>query len=211
MAPSDLPQSGFAEFDRLTELVRRTYLLLEAAVAEGSVPDDGADYLAQRTLPHFERLREGFRGWLRTEMAALPELRYLVLQGGVWPAVESAAEARAARAEHVRDARLGRTPPLVSSAWRGLWALGHARLVFGLLPRVPEAEVRFPAPRRTYADIAPPRGPAELAERIEEIERELWRMAAARTAVRRDPAFRRTYGFFDAAERLGRRGLRLSG
>jgi hypothetical protein len=78
------------------------------------------------------------------------------------------------------------------------------------LPRVPEADVRFPVGRRTYADIAVPRGPAELADRILELERQLWRAATGRAAPPLDPAFRRTYGFFDAAERLGRRAFGLN-
>jgi hypothetical protein len=94
-------------------------------------------------------------------------------------------------------------------AWH-LAALDHARLVLAFLPRLPAAAVRFPAGRRTYADIPVPRGPAELSERIDELERELWLTAVGHPAPRTDPAFRRTYGFFDAAERFGATG-RLAG
>jgi hypothetical protein len=94
-------------------------------------------------------------------------------------------------------------------AWH-LAALGHARLVLAFLPRLPDDAVRFPAGRRTYADIPVPRGPAELSERIDELERELWLTAVGHPAPRTDPAFRRTYGFFDAAERFGATG-RLAG
>ena len=91
-----------------------------------------------------------------------------------------------------------------------LAALAHARLVLAFLPRLPEWDVRFPVGRRTYADIAAPRGPAELADRIVEIERQLWRAATGRQVPPLDPGFRRTYGFFDAAERLGRRAFGLN-
>src|SRR5256885_6390367 len=61
-----------------------------------------------------------------------------------------------------------------------------------LLPRMPEGAVRFPGGRRSYADIAAPRGPAELAERIDELERELWQTATGRARPSTRPAFRRT-------------------
>ena len=82
--------------------------------------------------------------------------------------------------------------------------------MLAFLPRLPDDAVRFPAGRRTYADIPVPRGPAELSERIDELERELWLTAVGHPAPRTDPAFRRTYGFFDAAERFGTTG-RLAG
>jgi hypothetical protein len=79
-----------------------------------------------------------------------------------------------------------------------------------MLPRIPDEEVRFPAGRRTYADIPVPRGPAELSGRLDELERSLWRTATGRTPDPVDPVFRRAYGFFDAADRLGRRAFGLA-
>jgi hypothetical protein len=76
-----------------------------------------------------------------------------------------------------------------------------------MLPRIPDEDVRFPAGRRTYADIPVPRGPAELSDRLDELERSLWQTAAGRRPDPRDPAFRRAYGFFDAADRLGHRAF----
>jgi hypothetical protein len=90
-----------------------------------------------------------------------------------------------------------------------LAALAHARLVLAMLPTLGPADVRWPAGRPTYADIPVPRGPAELAQRLTELERQLWRLATGRTPPRTDPGLRRTYGFFDAAERLGERGFGL--
>jgi hypothetical protein len=46
-------------------------------------------------------------------------------------------------------------------------------------------------------------------DRIVELERQLWRAATGQTPAPMDPAFRRTYGFFDTAERLGRRAFGL--
>lgn len=231
---AELGNSGFSQFDRLVAVVRRTRELLDAVAAEGELPSGGADFLAAATLPHLEGIQDGFRGWLRADAAGKAEMRYLVgLQGSIraagleatWPDAlthatdrgrtadpERTTQARrdgaAARAEsageHRRSSDLRRP-----EAWH-LAALGHARLVLAFLPRLPEDEVRFPAGRRTYADIPVPRGPAELSERIDELERELWLTAVGHAAPRTDPAFRRTYGFFDAAERFGATG-RLAG
>ena len=199
-------RSGFPEFDRLLELVRTTRIVLDAAIGDGDLPAGGADYLARATLPHVEAIEAGVRGWLRSDMAGLDELRYLVqrvAEARVGPPA-SPAEMAAARAEaeveRVRLAELGSR--LTKADAFSLLALAHARLVFAFLPRLPETVVRFPAGRPTYADIPTPRGPAELVGRIEELERELWRIASGRPVRPVDPAVRRTYGFFDAAERL---------
>ena len=207
---SDIEQSGFSEFDRWLALARRTREVLDAALGDGSLPDGGAQYLSDRTLPHVEGVRNGFLGWVRSEMADLAELRYLLGQVAavrVDPAANDA-ERRAAEAEATIErtlaARSGR-PGLRLHApepWN-LAALAHARLVLAMLPRIPDDEVRFPAGRRTYADIPVPRGPAELSERLDELERSLWRTATGRRPDPVDPAFRRAYGFFDAADRLG--------
>ena len=234
---AELGNSGFSQFDRLVAVVRRTRELLDAVAAEGELPSGGADFLAAATLPHLEGIQDGFRGWLRADAAGKAEMRYLVgLQGSIraagveatWPEAlthatdrdhgadpDPTAQARldgaAARAESAGEARLRRRSSDLRrpEAWH-LAALGHARLVLAFLPRLPEDEVRFPAGRRTYADIPVPRGPAELSERIDELERELWLTAVGHPAPRTDPGFRRTYGFFDAAERFGATG-RLAG
>ena len=202
-------RSGFAEFDRQLALVRRTRAVLDRLLDAGELPVGGADYLAETTLPHVESIEAGMRGWLRAEMAGLDELRYLILRVAavrVEPP-QTPAEATAARVEADREQQrlviLGsRLAPADALA---LAALAHAQLVFALLPGLPADEVRFPSARRSYADIARPRGPAELLERVEELERELWRIASGRAVRRADAAFRRTYGFFDAAERLDER------
>ena len=212
---SDLEQSGFSEFDRWLALAHRTRELLDAAVGEGALPEGGADYLADRTLPHVEGVQAGFVGWLRTESAGLAELRYLLDRVGAMrvdgPATEAERQAAAAEAaaELVLATRTGRRPMAALRAaepWN-LAALAHARLVLALLPRTAEADVRYPAGRRSYADIPVPRGPAELSDRLEELERSLWQTASGRRPDPRDPAFRRAYGFFDAADRLGHRAF----
>jgi hypothetical protein len=214
---ADLEPSGFSQIDHLLELVARTRELLDAVVSEGELPIGGADYIADTTLPHLEGIEAGFQGTLRSEHAPLPELRYLLERVGALrvrpPQGEAELSAAAAEADAEAEAlaRLGRParPRLARAEPWNLAALAHARLVLAFLPRVPEGDVRFPVGRRSYADIPAPRGPAELVDRIVELERQLWRAAAGRPVPPLDPGFRRTYGFFDAAERLGGRAFGL--
>jgi hypothetical protein len=207
-------RSGFAEFDRLLGLIRRTRELLDVLADDGELPDGGAAFLTHTTLPHLEGVQSGFVGWLRSDAADAAELRYLLAQVAslrVEPA-RNEAERRAAEAEGGLEELLlvsGRTmrPEIrIAEPW-DLAALAHARVVLAFIPRVPPAAVRFPAGRRTYADIPAPRGPAELSERISELEQQLWRAVTGRPAAATDPAFRRTYGFFDTADRLGLRAF----
>ena len=210
---ANIDGSGFSQFDRLLDLVRRTRELLDAVADEGELPEGGAAYLEATTLPHLEGIQSGFHGWLRSDVADAAELRYLLLQVAalrVSPA-ETEAERRAAAAEALFEGRLADGRPRATwltgvEPWH-LAALSHARVVLAVMPKLSEDEVRFPGGRRTYADIPTPRGPAELAGRIAELERELWKAVTGRAAARVDPAFRRTYGFFDAADRLGFRAL----
>lgn len=210
---SGIERSGYSDLDGLLEVVRRTRELLEAVVDEGELPAGGAEYLAERTLRHVEGVQAGFIGWLRSEAAGLAELQYLLLQTAAARVGEARtpAELRAAAAEAVAERRLspvGR-PRIVNARPWNLAALGHARVVMAFMPRLPEEAVRYPAGWRTYADIPVPRGPAELAERIDELERQIWRTALGEVpATPVDPPFRRTYGFFDAADRLGLRAFR---
>jgi hypothetical protein len=214
----DLDGSGFSQLDRLLDLVARTRELLDAVAGHGELPEGGAAYLEGMTLPHLEDVQAGFQGSLRSEAAGADELRYLLLQVAQLrvPQPRTDAERRAAAAEILAERALagrsstdGESPVRLASSepWQ-LAAVAHARVVLAFIPRVPEDAVRFPAGRRTYADIAAPRGPAELAARIEELERQLWMAVTGRVVAPVDPAFRRTYGFFDAADRLGFRAFR---
>ena len=193
--------SGFAEFDRMAILFRRTRELLDLAAATGDLPDDATELLATETLPHVEDIEEGFRVWLRAGTAELAELRALLARAGVHgDGAGNRAERRAALIETMHEiAAASGQHEIVPAPARYLAALQHARLVFAMLPTTPAQEIHFPAGRRTYADILPPRRPAELAERIEELERSLWAVATRRTPRLSDSSYRRTYGFFDAA------------
>ena len=196
--------SGFVEFDRLAILFRRTRELLDMVTATGELPDGATEVLARETLPHVEDIEQGFRVSLRAGTAELAELRALVARAGVIAdGPVSAAEQRAALIETMqRLARVGTAQPeILPSPARCLAALQNARLVFALLPQTSAEDVHYPIGRRSYADISPPRGAGQLAERIEELERSLWAVATHRTRPT-DSGYRRTYGFFDTAARI---------
>lgn len=201
--------SGFAEFDRLALLFRRTRELLDLTASTGALPEGGSDVLADETLPHVEDIEQGFRVWLRAGSADLDELRAFVARAGIGATASATiAERRAALVEAMNElAATGSGPEIVPAPTRALAALEHARLVFALLPRTLPADVHFAQGRPSYADITPPRGPAELAERIEELERTLWLLATRGTARLSDSRYRRTYGFFDTATRLSGGGF----
>lgn len=209
---ADVLASGFADFDRLALLYRRTLEVLDGLCATGDLPADGADVLATQTLPHVEDMETGFRVWLRANGADLAELRAIVARAGVVdPATATPAEQRAALIEAMQAlAGPARGPQIQPPPARSLAALELARLVFALLPTTPAHDVHYPMGRRTYADIAAPRRPSELVERIEELESSLWRVATGSVPRLSDGRYRRTYGFFDAAARLVGRGFMFS-
>src|SRR5215210_8884035 len=95
--------SGFAEFDRMAILFRRTRELLDMVTATGALPDGAAELLAHETLPHVDDIEEGFRVSLRAGTAGLDELRALIARAGVIPEAGSAAEARAALTETMHE------------------------------------------------------------------------------------------------------------
>jgi hypothetical protein len=209
---SRLESSGFAEFDRLHRVFRETRVVLDAVVTRGDLPEGATELVATEALAHVEDVEAGFRAWLRASEGELRELRELVLHGGLGlPVARDPAEERAALAEAMQ-ARTGAggERDLAPAPSRRLAALAQARLVFAMLPRTPAPDVHWPNGRRSYADIPVPRTPGQLAERIEELERELWWVATGRVPLRPEGAYRRTYGFFDTAERLMGEAFRLS-
>jgi len=197
--------SGFADFDRMAAVFRTTREMLDVVAVADQWPDEAAEVIATGALPHVEDVEEGFRVWLRAGAVELAELRTLVARAGVGVTeTRDAAEERAALIETMHEVALAATgrAEIVPAPGRALAALQHARLVFALMPHTPAEEVRFPAGRRTYADISAPRRPAELADRIEELERSLWSVATRHRPRLTDPTYRRTYGFFDTAARI---------
>jgi hypothetical protein len=201
---------GFAELDHLADLFHRTRALLDAVLVTGALPNGGSDVLTDETLPHIEDVEAGFRARLRTAEAGLAELREIVLRGGLGlPEPRGAAEHRAALVEAMRArSGAGGEREVVAPPVRRLAAIEHARLALAMLPATPPPGVPFPDGRRGYVDIPTPRSPGEFMERVEEIERTLWRLAAGGRPRTHDGVTRRVYGFFDAGERLTLGGLR---
>ncbi len=165
----------------------------------------------QQARDYLGRVREGFVLSVRTaDVTSREELGYLLERVLLdWEAFReelglheesvfgrdgSAETAR--RVEHVRDQ---------------LMAFGMAAIALGMLPRLPHEEVTFPKNYRkppTYADIPVPNSPAEMLQRIEELEKMVWQMAAhdpIDLMERSYASLRRTYGFFESSAWLSRR------
>ncbi|HLB12243.1 MAG TPA: hypothetical protein VJO15_04715 [Dehalococcoidia bacterium] len=158
--------------------------MVEYMSSSGWLSSEGVEYLATSTLSHIEDMHDGFTWTLRASEAELDELRYLLV--GYSP-LEGQDEA------HCHSVVV---PPEVM---RQVQALQHAKVVFGVIPRLPQGQATFPD-QRSYFDIMPPKGVADLCDRIVELERGVWD-----TAMRKPPdstdlsSFRRVFGFFDAA------------
>lgn len=173
--------------------VRTRHILREHVQAEGKLPTDEVQFLAERTLPHVEAMQQGFRWSVRASEAEVDELRFVV--SPLLPLADGEADTRAHRA-------LDR-PELAYVA-----AYSHGRVVMGLVPRLPPELTTFPD-GLSYRDIWPPRGPGELKNRLEELERGIWEIASGSPS---DAIYhglhRRVYGFFEAGAWLGLQQVR---
>jgi hypothetical protein len=78
-------------------------------------------------------------------------------------------------------------------------AYQHALVALGVLPHLPARAITFPQSRPTYADVPVPGMPGQTLERIEEIERILYRASLAPLDELAFDAVRRTYAFFEAS------------
>lgn len=188
---------GLRELAEITQLFVRTRAAL-AALAHGEerLPDSDSAFLAERVLAHVEAMQDGLRLTLRASAAGRDELRYVVTHA--WLAPTDDVDRRPSEAVERADLRR-------------VAALHHAAAVMGMVPRLPPELCTYPGPPG-YVDIRPPRGPAELKDRLEELERALWDAAIGRWWAVDDPAGRRrSYAFFEAGAWLGRQHSRLFG
>jgi hypothetical protein len=202
--PLDPPEpepTSFSAFDHLLDTCRRTRAALLAVVHDQE--RDGAivrDVLAREALTHVEAVLDGLVLLARTGQFSSEELRALVRRAGiVAPARPGTPEAVAAE----QEAAHGR-PPLRVIDGRMMLAVGHARVVFSVIPQLPPDAVAWPLRQGTYADIPVPRSEGELMLRAEELARVLFRVAAG--DERRDEPLRRTLAFYEAGARLSFRG-----
>ncbi len=188
--------TGFASFDAVLRLATdsRAALLvgLRSELGEAEV-----ELLAERTIPYVELARDGFALAARaSDLAGVDQPAFLRRWGMVDGGADTSAERR-------RLERGGRQPDLVRDARDALAAFGQARVALALIPRLPAIAVSWP-PRPTYVDVPRPRGAGELVDRLEEIERTIWRLSVGRGRHDRDPEpARRTLAFFDAIVYLG--------
>ncbi len=191
-------KDSFLELYYLSTVCLRTKeLLAEYLARDGKLPGEGVSYLATFTLSHIDDMHDGFKWTLRASEADVEELQYLVRQAGIydWNSQDSS--------------DLWRERNAIPPDLRKIQAVQHAKVVMGILPRMPSEAVTFPS-RRSYSDIAVPGGPAEFANRIDELERAVWDTASRKTPQRLDHnSYRRAYGFFDAASWLANQQLRL--
>ncbi|RME79427.1 MAG: hypothetical protein D6784_00740 [Chloroflexi bacterium] len=147
-------------------------------------------------LRHLETVREGFMLSQRTTPHMSPSeiralIRHILLD---WDWLESLdlMLPQSRELEPVRDQ---------------LIAFNHAMIALAVLPHLPPEAVTFPQKRPTYADVKTPAVPAELLERIEELERVIYQADVIPTEKPPYGPFRRTYAFFEASAWLVNRYL----
>ena len=198
--PESEPTS-FSAFDHLLDTCRRTRLALLSVIHHEDLGGSAVrDHLAREALAHVDSVLEGLMLVARTGQFSGEELRALVRRAGiVEPARPGTADARAADHEAAHD-----RSTLRAIDGRTMLAVGHARVVFSLIPQLPAEAVAWPRRHRTYADIPVPRSEGEVMLRAEELARVLWRVAAGDD--RHDEPLRRTLAFYDAGARLSVRG-----
>jgi hypothetical protein len=201
---------GFAEFDHLALVFTHARAVLDEVLSTGDVSADASQVLATETLPHIEDVEAGFHSRLRAADTSIEETRLLVQRAGM-VVPNGVGESRAALIEQMQAlSGAGGDRQVQPASTKRMAALHHARVVFALIPDTPAQDVHFPGLRASYADIPVPRTAVEFVERVEEIERILWRIAAGAPRGRHDGASRRVYGFFDVGERLTGLGFRLN-
>jgi hypothetical protein len=187
-----LTGDGLGALLRLQRLFQQTREALRHYLAnEGRVEATAADFLASETLTHVEWVHQGLRQIARASEASTNEWRAVLRPADLIDCTESPDARR-------RDLR---RPDLTE-----VEAANHAKVVLGLVPAVPPRAISFPG-LPSYRDIPVPQSPVVLVQRLEEIERAVWQVAA-----RREPpefaAFRRVYAFFEAGAVFGGLPLR---
>ncbi len=196
--------TGFASFDAVIRLASESRAALLVGLRDG-LGEAEVELLAEETIPYVELARDGFALATRASDLAGVDPGEFIRRWGVVADAPGAREERPSTVDAERRGleRLGRSTGLVREVQGALAAFAHARVALALIPRLPASAVSWP-PRPTYVDVPRPRGSGELVERLEEIERTIWRLAVSRARPDRDhePA-RRTLAFFDAIVYLG--------
>ncbi|MDX1523636.1 MAG: hypothetical protein R3264_18555 [Anaerolineae bacterium] len=180
---------------QLARIVKQTLKTLSQIIQHNKwPPQQAADQRAAHfsdTLDHIGQVREGFMLSQRTSSQAdLAELRWLikdVLLDWNW----------------IHDLDLIITPAHKIELPQGqLVVYNHATVALAVLPRLPIQAITFPQQSPTYSDVFPPRLPAEMLARIEEIEQIIYRIEIGAWRDLAYAPFRRTYAFFEASHWL---------
>jgi hypothetical protein len=173
----------------LARIVKTTHnTLLQAIAHPTQQPTPEQQHHFSDTLDHIGDVREGFVLSQRASpLTSRAEVKWLVQHVLLdWQWVEAMG--------------LSLTPGNeIELVGNQLIAYQHALVALGMLPRLPAQAVTFPQPRPTYADVPVPAMPSQLLERIEEIERVLYRAGLVPADELAFEPLRRTYAFFEAS------------
>ena len=177
-----------AAYAELGASARRTTHVL-AGFIEGRMPLSTAQERAlSDTLEHLAAVREGFQLKVRAaELTSSAEMQLLLDRAEMdWGWLEQLGWRLVAATE-------------IELPHDQLVAFSHAALSLAMLPRLPKARVTFPRTRQSYADIPVPSTQAELLQRLEELERVIYRVLGGARARVEGESLRRTYGYFESS------------
>ncbi len=186
-------QQALKQFVALQEVTSATREALAQAIEDELLHRSRArlSISMRDALRYLEEVREGFTLSVRTEQATdLRELAYLVDQLLIdWRWLSNV------------GIELG-LPEVVERVGRQVLAFAMAAIALSIMPKLPPEAVTFPLKRLfpvpSYADIPVPKTPAEVWERLEEVERVVY-MAGIRPLRTLHPSpLRRAYAFFEA-------------
>lgn len=217
-------QASLHEFARIGEVAETTTQLLalslqhRAAFAgrpsgQAHKVDPVEQYVLQQARDLMAQVREGFV--LSARAAQAPdkaELHFLIERVlHDWRSLSQELGLEEGMAGEGGDARR------LERLRHQLLAFGMAATALGSLPRTPAEEITFPysfGKPPTYCDIPAPATPAAMLQRIEELERMLWKLMATDMQELVNHAYgplRRTYGFFEVSARLANHEARRFG
>ncbi len=194
-----------ADFQAISVVVHQTLETLARRLqAAERKPSQRESSIFFAAVDYLSQAREGF--FLSLRAGAVPdraELAYLLRQAlGDWEWIGELGIdlAEPTRVEQVRSQ---------------LIAFAMAAVAIGMLPRFPPEQATFPSVgplvRPGYADIPPPRSPAQWLDRIEEVEQVTWHAGIEPVVQLETEPLRRTYGFYEVSAWLAEEHLRRFG
>ena len=171
----------------LGEVVHETREALGRYLYQKETPLETRPGALTDAFSHLDNVREGFQLTLRASAvkrgSELYDLVRRFLMDWRWLEEQGFSFLPPDEVERVRDQLL---------------EFAHAYTALAFLPRLPTPHITYPG-RPTYADIAIPRTPGEILERIDELEAVLSRASIQpRRALHPEP-LRRTYGYFEVS------------